>query len=64
MNIIQFTIPVAGDCNITLKEEKNKYFYPKLHRHEQIQLTWIQKGEGTLVINHETFTFYSNQIFV
>jgi len=63
MNIIQFTIPVAGDCNITLKEEQNKYFYPKLHRHEQIQLTWIQKGEGTLVINHETFTFYSNQIF-
>ena len=43
--------------------EKSQYFYPKLHRHDEIQLTWIQKGEGTLVVNHDVFAFHPNQIF-
>lgn len=63
MNILQFTIPVPGDRNLTIMEENSQYFYPKLHRHDEIQLTWIQKGEGTLVVNHDVFAFHSNQIY-
>lgn len=63
MNVLQFTIPVPGGQNIILKEEAGPHFYPHLHRHDEIQLTWIQKGEGTLVVNNGMHSFRSNEIY-
>ncbi len=63
MNVLQFTIPVPGNQNIILKNETGSSFYAHLHRHDEVQLTWIQKGEGTLVVNNGMYPFQSNQVF-
>lgn len=63
MKVLQFTIPVAGNKNIILRHEVLPHFYPHLHRHDEIQLTWIKKGEGTLVVDNNMHPFSSNQIY-
>jgi AraC-like DNA-binding protein len=63
MKVLQFTIPVPGDRNIIIRRDILPYFYPHLHRHDEIQLTWIQKGEGTLVVDNNMHPFGPNQIY-
>lgn len=40
------------------------YFYPHLHRHVEIQITWILAGNGTLVIGNNMQPFQSGDLFV
>ncbi len=63
MKVLQFTIPVPGDKNIIIRRDILPYFYPHLHRHDEIQITWIQKGEGTLVVDNNMHPFSHNQIY-
>ncbi len=63
MNVLKFTIPVSANKNIILKNEIGPYFYQHLHRHDEMQLTWIERGEGTLVISNEMHAFSSGDIF-
>lgn len=63
MKVLQFTIPVPGEKNIIIQRENLPYFYPHLHRHDEMQLTWIQKGEGTLVVDNNMHPFRSNEIY-
>ncbi|TKC08954.1 AraC family transcriptional regulator [Pedobacter frigoris] len=63
MNVLQFTIPVPANKNIILQEERGPFFYPHLHRHTEMQLTWIEKGEGTLVVSNQMYPFSSGDIF-
>jgi len=63
MKVLQFTIPVPANQTIIAEQEVLPYFYPHLHRHEEIQLTWIQKGEGTLVVDNNMHIFGANEIF-
>jgi AraC-like DNA-binding protein len=63
MTVLQFTLPVPGDNNIIIKRDVLPYFYQHLHRHDEIQITWIQKGEGTLVVNNNMHVFGANEIY-
>jgi AraC-like DNA-binding protein len=63
MKVLQFTIPVPHDKTIIVQKDVLPYFYPHLHRHHEIQLTWIQSGEGTLVAENNMHTFRSNEIY-
>jgi AraC-like DNA-binding protein len=63
MKVLQFTIPVPGDRNIIIRRDILPFFYPHLHRHDEIQLTWIQKGEGTLVVDNNMHPFGPNQVY-
>ena len=63
MKILQFTIPVPINQTIIVQKDVLPYFYPHLHRHYEIQLTWIQKGEGTLVADNNMHGFTSNEIY-
>lgn len=63
MKVLQFTIPVAHDKNIIVQQEQLPFFYPHLHRHDEIQLTWVQKGTGTLIAENSMQTFRTNEIF-
>jgi AraC-like DNA-binding protein len=63
MKVLQFTLPVPGDNNIIIKRDVLPYFYQHLHRHDEIQITWIQKGEGTLVVNNNMHVFGANEIY-
>lgn len=63
MKVLQFTIPVAHDKTIIVQKDILPHFYPHLHRHEEIQLTWVQKGEGTLIAENNMHAFRHNEIF-
>lgn len=63
MKILEFTLQVAANKSIITKEEKLPHFYPYLHRHKEVQLTWIIDGEGTLVAGNSMHNFHSNEIF-
>ncbi|MEO8111004.1 MAG: AraC family transcriptional regulator [Ginsengibacter sp.] len=63
MKILEFTLPVADNKSIIIKEEKLPHFYPHLHRHAEVQLTWIIEGEGTLVAGNAMHNFQKNEIF-
>lgn len=63
MKVLQFTIPVQQDRSIIARIDILPYFYPYLHRHKEIQITWVQQGEGTLVADNNMHVFQSNDIF-
>jgi len=63
MKVLQFTIPVSHDKNIIVQKEQLPFFYPHLHRHDEIQLTWVLKGTGTLIAENSMQTFRANEIF-
>ncbi|RBL91392.1 AraC family transcriptional regulator [Chitinophaga flava] len=63
MKVLQFTVPVAIDKSIILQKDVLPYFYPYLHRHQEVQLTWVQQGEGTLVADNNMHAFRPNDIF-
>jgi AraC-like DNA-binding protein len=64
MKVLSFNIPVAHDKTVIVQEEFLPHFYPHLHRHEEIQITLIHKGEGTLLIGDNVHQFNANEVFV
>ena len=64
MKVIQFTIPLNIDNSIHFQEDRLPYFYPHLHRHKEIQITWIMNGEGTLIVGNTMHNFQSGDLFV
>ena len=63
MKILQFTLPVSDHKTIIIKDELLPHFYPYLHRHNEVQLSWILEGEGTLVVDNNMHTFKSNEVY-
>jgi AraC-like DNA-binding protein len=64
MKVLPFTIPVPHGQTIIVQEERLQHFYPHLHRHAEIQVTWVQEGEGTLLAGNSMHVFSGNNIFV
>jgi AraC-like DNA-binding protein len=64
MNIVHFTIPVEIDNSIHVQEDILPHFYEHLHRHHETQITWIIKGEGTLIAGNYMQRFQSGDFFV
>ena len=64
MKVIQFTIPVEVDNSIHVQEDRLPYFYRHLHRHNEIQITWVINGEGTLLIGNNMLPFHSGNLFI
>jgi len=64
MRVIQFTIPVARENSVVVQEDRMPHFYNHLHRHNETQITWILKGEGTLLAGNYMQQFKAGDIFV
>ncbi|SHM56028.1 AraC family transcriptional regulator [Mucilaginibacter sp. OK098] len=64
MKVLPFTIPVPHDHSIIVQEEVLPHFYTYLHRHAETQITWIQKGEGTLLAGNNMHVFREGEIYV
>lgn len=63
MKVLQFTIPVGDDITVHSRRDVLPFFYPYLHRHKEVQITWIEKGNGSLIVNNEMHDFEENDIF-
>src|SRR6478609_5550586 len=64
MKVLPFTIPVPHDHSIIVQAEVLSHFYPHLHRHAEVQITWIQQGDGTLLAGNGMHSFNSGEIYV
>jgi len=64
MKVLQFTIPVAHDKSVIIDQVELPYHYPYLHRHKEAQITWIQRGEGTLIAGNNMHDYSSGDIFL
>ncbi len=64
MKVIQFTIPVAKEQAVIVQEDILPYFYNHLHRHNETQITWIIKGEGTLVAGNYMRPFKAGDVYI
>jgi len=64
MKVLQFTIPVPHDRSIIAEKVCLPYHYPYLHRHKEVQITWIQQGEGTLIAGNNMHDYSAGDIFL
>ena len=64
MKVVQFTIPVAKEHSIIVQEDRLPFFYNHLHRHNETQITWIIKGEGTLIAGSSMQRFRPGDIYI
>ena len=62
MKVVQFTIPVAGEHSVIIQEDIQSWFYEHLHRHPEAQITWVIKGEGTLIAGNYMQRFKAGEI--
>jgi hypothetical protein len=50
MKVLPFKIPKPEQDALIYQEDVGVSFYDKLHQHEEIQLSLIVEGEGTLIV--------------
>jgi AraC-like DNA-binding protein len=64
MKVLQFTIPVPHDKSVIADQFSLPYYYPYLHRHKETQITWVQRGEGTLIAGNNMHHFAPGDVFL
>ena len=57
MKVFPFKIPKPEYDALVYQEDKGASFYDKLHQHEEIQISLIVEGEGTLIVG-DTINYY------
>lgn len=58
MKVLPFKIPKPDHDILVYQVDKEKSFYGKLHQHEEIQISYIVEGEGTLLVG-DSVNYYS-----
>ena len=52
MKVLPFTIIKPKQDTLILQEDKEAIFYSQLHQHEEYQISYIKKGEGSLIVGN------------
>ncbi|NND62687.1 MAG: helix-turn-helix transcriptional regulator [Flavobacteriaceae bacterium] len=64
MRVLPFTIPKPQRDALIFQEDKQASFYDLLHRHKEIQISFIKKGKGTTIVGETINQFKEGDIFV
>jgi AraC-like DNA-binding protein len=64
MKVLPFTIPKPKKDALILQEDKQPLFYDLLHQHEEIQLSLIKNGEGSLIVGDMVHSFQTGELIV
>lgn len=64
MKAIQFTLPVYGEGVFSLLEDKKENFYSYYHQHDELQITYIVKGKGTVMVGNIVQSFHQGDVFI
>lgn len=64
MKVLQFTPPVPQENAVVVEEDVLPYFYNFLHRHKELQITLVIRGEGTLVVGNYSQAFKAGDVYV
>ncbi|MFK5971930.1 MAG: AraC family transcriptional regulator [Flavobacteriaceae bacterium] len=64
MKIKPFKIPKPLQDNLVVQVDIAEIFYDNLHQHEEIQISYIIKGQGKLIVANSIHSYTSGDIFV
>ncbi|GAB3829591.1 AraC family transcriptional regulator [Pontibacter rugosus] len=64
MKVIPFKIPVSQAESVIVNEDILPFFYGHMHRHKEMQLSLILKGEGTLIVGNYTQSFKPGDFYI
>lgn len=64
MKVLPFVIPKSPSENLVFQVDEEIRFYDKLHQHEEIQISYIERGTGKLVFMDGIHPYSSNDLFV
>ncbi len=59
MKVLPFIIPKPEQAAFVYQEDHEFVFYDKFHQHEEIQISLIVEGEGTLIVG-DTINYYKS----
>ncbi|MEL4307745.1 AraC family transcriptional regulator [Joostella sp. CR20] len=64
MKVLPFKIPKPEQEALVYQEDHEIIFYDQLHQHEEIQISFIVKGTGTLIVGDTINHYQENDILV
>ncbi|UAM97080.1 AraC family transcriptional regulator [Polaribacter litorisediminis] len=64
MKVLPFKIPKPENNALIYQEDIEFVFYDKLHQHEEIQISFIEIGTGTLLVGDTISSYAENDIFI
>ncbi|MEE9407177.1 MAG: AraC family transcriptional regulator [Polaribacter sp.] len=64
MKVLPFKIPKPENNALIYQEDIEVVFYDKLHQHDEIQISFIEKGNGTLLVGDKISSYAKNDIFI
>ncbi|MCH3880956.1 MULTISPECIES: AraC family transcriptional regulator [Tenacibaculum] len=64
MKVLPFKIPKPENNALIFQEDIEVVFYDKLHQHDEIQISFIEKGNGTLIVGDKISSYSKNDIFI
>ncbi|WP_372755770.1 helix-turn-helix transcriptional regulator [Mariniflexile sp.] len=64
MKVLPFKIPKPEHDGLIFQVDYTPLFYDKLHQHEEIQISYILQGEGTLVIGDSISHFKKDDVLI
>ena len=64
MKVLPFKIPKPEYHALVYQEDYETVFYDKFHQHEEIQISYINKGKGTLIVGDTINDYEEGDILV
>lgn len=64
MKIYPFKIPKPDHSNLVYQEDIELVFYDQLHQHDEIQISYIKKGKGSLLVADRITNYQEGDIFI
>jgi len=64
MRILPFKIPKPDHEALVYQEDHDAIFYDQLHQHEEIQISYIVNGTGTLLVADSVMSYAPGSIIV
>lgn len=64
MKVLPFKIPKPNDDALVYQEDCELVFYDKFHQHEEIQISFIKEGQGTLVVGDTVNHYKKGDVLV
>src|SRR5690606_10290936 len=64
MKVFPFKIPKTLNENLIVQEDRGRTFYNQFHQHEEIQIAYINQGQGKLIISDSSHPYSNGDIFV
>ena len=64
MKVVAFNVPQIKKEAFRFQLDRGKHFYDQLHQHSEIQIMWIEEGEGTLIAGDYVGRFAPNDLYV